>query len=120
MSETGSELILLVCGDSTCSQRTPRTLVSGLSPSDRQPTPSIIVRETGFPLITFFDASTEAIVLIDCNDTACSGDDETLRFIGSSDEGHTSLAMGLHGYPVLAYDGTSGTDAVSFSILAIE
>lgn len=120
LNDTGSELILLACEDLLCDESTRTTLTAGLTPSSLQQRPSIIVRESGFPLVAYFDTNFEAIAIVDCNDQLCSGGDETHRIIDSSERGNTSMTLGPHGYPVLAYDGPAGTNNVTVSILAIE
>ena len=59
-----------------------------------------------FPVISYYDATVQALKVAKCNDQACSGSDESIVTINDPDSKvswGTSIAIGSDGFPVISY-----------------
>jgi len=64
----------------------------------------IAIGTDGLPVLAYHDTVTDTIVVAKCNDTACSGNDETITAIDSEPAvQELSLAIGADNFPVLSY-----------------
>ena len=71
---------------------------------------SIAIGTDGFPIITYSDVSADHLKVVKCDDPACADEGETISIIEDlSGEfpnqlgHHSSLAIGLDGFPVISY-----------------
>lgn len=66
---------------------------------------SLILDGNGYPIISYYDVSNGHLKVAHCNDSDCSGNDESLQTVDSvGDVGqYTSLALNNNGYPVISY-----------------
>lgn len=120
-SQTGTEFALLQCGNWSCSSgNQSRTLINGLTAQSPQPVPAIVVRPSGNPLIAFYSESSDALYLVNCDDPSCAdGNDTPFPFDGDVAAGASaSLAIGPHGHPVMAYEGSG--NVIKLAVLALE
>jgi len=72
---------------------------------------SIAVRDSGNPIISYYDATNGDLKFFDCTDTACSsGNAFTLDGSGGDNVGRdTSIAIRANGNPIISYrDSTNG------------
>lgn len=93
------------CDDTACSSGTART-VDGVSAATALGLhTSIAVRDTGNPIISYWDAINAALKVYDCADPACaSGTAQTLDGSGGDEVGRfTSIAVRGTGNPIISY-----------------
>lgn len=67
---------------------------------------SLAIGTDGFPVISYFSRGQKALKVTKCNDVACTGNDETVSTVDDPDNelgGHTSLAIGTDGFPIISY-----------------
>jgi hypothetical protein len=71
---------------------------------------SIAIGDSGYPVISYYDASNDDLKVAACTTTDCSGTPTITTVDSDGDVGHdTSIAIGSNGYPVISYwDGTNG------------
>jgi len=63
---------------------------------------SIAIGTDNFPVISYWDENANMLKVAKCNDTACSGNDETITSVTSG--GHkTSIAISQDGFPVISH-----------------
>ena len=88
------------CSNTACSAGTARTLDSGGLVGEYS---SIAIRDSGLPIISYYDAGNEGLKAFDCSNTACSaGTARTLDSGGSVGE-YTSIAIRDSGLPIISY-----------------
>jgi hypothetical protein len=67
---------------------------------------SIAVDDDGFPVISYYDQTAQALKVAKCNDSACAGGDELISVVDSPNQlggRYTSIAMPGDGLPVISY-----------------
>jgi hypothetical protein len=101
---TNSALKLAHCNDANCSGN-DESLQTIDNNGHIGTYNSLVLDAAGYPVISYYDGTNSALKLAHCNDTACSGSDESLQtlisgaFIGES----TPLVLDAAGYPVISY-----------------
>jgi hypothetical protein len=71
---------------------------------------SLAIGADGFPVVSYWDEAGADLMVLKCNDVACSGSGDTATAVDSaSDVGSfSSIAIGTDGFPVISYkDATS-------------
>jgi hypothetical protein len=66
---------------------------------------SLAIGTDGFPVISYYDLSNSALKVAKCNDVACAAGGETITQVDNAATvgQHTSIAIGLDGFPVISY-----------------
>jgi hypothetical protein len=74
---------------------------------------SIVIGSDGLPVISYRDASADALRVLHCGDSDCSGGN-TLELVDDSgtDGNDSSLTIGVDGLPVISFLGTSSSELV--------
>jgi len=106
------EGILLVakCGNPSCSSgNTTTTIDDSLGVTTGYT--SLAIGTDGYPVISYWDFDDNDLKVAKCNDVACSGQDETITLVDSIEAvgGHSSIAIGTDGNPVIAYRDASNS-----------
>ena len=110
---THASLLVAKCNDPACSGGDdPVDLIEpGFMPFVGKYN-SIAIGNDGFPVISYYDTELGNLKVAKCNDTACTGGNETITTVDdhANDVGqYTSIAIGTDGFPVIGYyDATSG------------
>jgi len=69
---------------------------------------SIAIGADGLPVMSYFDATAQALKVAHCNDVACAGGNETITTVDDPLNGSvgsfTSIAIGADGVPVISYN----------------
>jgi len=63
---------------------------------------SIVIGTDNFPVISYSDGNANMLKVAKCNDTACSGNDETITSVTFGGR-HTSMAISQDGFPVISH-----------------
>ena len=63
---------------------------------------SIVIGTDGFPVISYWDEDANMLKVAKCNDTACTGNDETITSV-TSGGWETSIAISQDGFPVIGH-----------------
>ena len=61
---------------------------------------SIVIGNDNFPVVSYWDETANMLKIAKCNDTACSGNDETVTSVASGGR-QTSIAISQDGFPVI-------------------
>ena len=71
---------------------------------------AIAIGDDGFPVISYFDATSSALKVAKCNDAACSGGDETITTVDDTGSVGTYTSITIRaGNPLISYrDETAG------------
>jgi len=95
-------LMLVKCTSQDCSsQNAPLTMDNGGIVGNYN---SIAVGLDGFPVISYYDLSNKDLKLVKCTSQDCSSFNTPLTLDSDDKVGiHTSIAIGLEGYPVMSY-----------------
>jgi len=66
---------------------------------------SVTIGADGFPVVAYEDVATGHLLMVDCNDIACDGGNETITTLDSTinDVYDTSIITGFDGDPIVAY-----------------
>jgi hypothetical protein len=96
-------LIVSHCGNPACSFGNGSTSVHDAAGVDLGSFPSIAIGSDKFPVIAYFDATDDVLLVVHCNDVACSGQDEGLTTADTGVAGPSSLAIGTDGLPIISY-----------------
>lgn len=103
---TSGLLKVAKCNDRACAgQNEIISTVDGLE-SEVGRFASLAVGGDGFPVISYFDDSSQALKVAKCNDAACSGGDETITTLDDASNSvgqFTSMAIGVDGFPIISY-----------------
>ncbi|GAI12222.1 unnamed protein product, partial [marine sediment metagenome] len=65
--------------------------------------PSIAIGTDGYPVISYYNASTIALMVAKCNNADCTAVSTTTLDSGGDVGQYTSIAIGTDGYPVISY-----------------
>jgi len=101
---SGQALKVAICTSALCTAASS-AVVDDLN--DAVWWPSMATGDDGFPVISYQGSG--KLKVAKCNDEACSGGDETITTIDDTDEftgGHSSIAIGVDGFPVISYHGS--------------
>jgi hypothetical protein len=99
---TNTALNVLHCNDVNCTppefpQTPDATNVVGL-------TSSVVLDFAGFPVISYYDVSDNALNVLHCNDANCAGAETPQSPDSAGDVGqYTSIALDASGFPVVSY-----------------
>jgi len=63
---------------------------------------SIVIGTDNFPVISYWDENANMLKVAKCNDTACTGNDETITNVTSGGQ-TTSIAISQDGFPVISH-----------------
>ena len=102
--ETAQRLKVAKCTTASCSTRTLSVVDDPANAVGRYT--SIAIGADAFPVISYYDDSSDALRLAKCNDAACAGSNETLTVVDDSAHNvgfFTSIAIGADGFPVISY-----------------
>jgi hypothetical protein len=66
-------------------------------------TMDMVLDADGFPVIAYRENNPSDIVLVTCNDVACSGNDETFSTTFGGGTNYLSLVIGADGFPMISY-----------------
>jgi hypothetical protein len=104
------ELRVAKCNDPACSGQ-DETITTVDSTGNVFYYTSIAIGTDGNPVIAYYyDSPNYDLMVAKCNDPACSGQDETITTVDSTNNvgQYASIAIGTDGYPVISYyDGSS-------------
>lgn len=102
---TNGNLKVARCNDKACAGgNEARTAVD--TAADVGAYPSLAIGLDGKPVVAYYHATDGNLRFARCNDPACAGQNESLATLDNAgDVGqHTSVAIGLDGVPVIAYN----------------
>ncbi|MFN8122162.1 MAG: choice-of-anchor D domain-containing protein [Thermoleophilia bacterium] len=95
------------CADASCTPGAPGPPVAADAPGDVGDHSAITVNAAGNPVISYHDTTNGDLKLMECNDRACTGGDETITVVDADNAGDASaIAMDAHDRPVIAYHST--------------
>jgi hypothetical protein len=103
--QTNGDLKVMHCNDPNCSGG-DETITSPDTGGDVGYYPSLVLDGTGYPVVSYYDATNGDLKVMRCNDPNCSGGDESMTSpdtggdVGSS----PSLALDASGNPVVSYE----------------
>ncbi len=73
---------------------------------------SLVLDDSGYPVISYFDETNDDLKLVHCNDIYCFGGDDAIAI--PDGDGHvgwyTSLALDLNGHPVISHSASFDGD----------
>jgi hypothetical protein len=100
---TNGRLKILRCGNTTCgSGNTVTTPVATNGVSGYFS--SIVLPTTGFPVVSYFNRSTNSLNILQCGNAACNSGNNSLTVPDSGNVGeYTTLALDAKGYPLVSY-----------------
>jgi hypothetical protein len=107
--ETNNDLKVAKCGNAACSSGNTLTAVDTTG-SVGQYT-SIAISTDGFPVISYWDQTTDDLNVAKCGNASCSASNtltsvDTAGTIGQ----HTSITLGVDGFPVVSYWNSGSSD----------
>ena len=101
-----SSLRLTKCNDVACTggDETNTTLQAGSGGGYT----SLAIGGDGFPVIATSDGQTGQLLVVKCNDPACTGDGDVITVVADDILAYVSLALGTDGFPLIAYERNLG------------
>lgn len=100
------DLTIVRCNDSNCSGG-DENITTPDTAGDVGRLLSLRLDAAGNPVVVYFDNSKADWKLMHCNDTHCSGNDESIVYLGIGRNGPTSFVIDAAGRPVFSFgDGT--------------
>ncbi len=107
---TNNDLKLVHCGDANCSAGNTINTVD--STGDVGDWPSLKLDSSGYPVIAYDDNGSGDLKLVHCNDANCSGGDESIVTVESTNDvgNNPSLQLDSSGYPVIAHTDVTNND----------
>jgi predicted regulator of Ras-like GTPase activity (Roadblock/LC7/MglB family) len=109
LGTTNGVLSVVKCGNAACS--------SGNTTTDIDTTPdvgqfsSIAIGSDGFPIISYYDSTSDNLKVTKCGDAACSSGNTTTAVDSTGDVGrYTSIAIGTDGLAIISYYDVTNTD----------
>ncbi len=108
-NSTDDDLMITKCGNSACSSGNTTIQISdGDNVGDDN---SIAIGTDGLPVISHYNSTDGDLMITKCGNTACSSGNTTTQISDGDTIGRfTSLAIGAHGLPIIAYRNQSDTD----------
>lgn len=107
---SNTALKLAVCFDLTCSTLIAQTTVD--NSGDVGTHTSMVLNSSGYPIISYRDASNTALKLAICHDPYCTSPSPTLITVDNLGNvgTHTSLVLNSSGHPVISYRDEASSD----------
>ena len=104
---TNGDLKVFDCDDAACEDGTARTLdnVGDFVGTDT----AIAIRDSGLPIISYYDDTTEGLKVFDCTNDACSNGTARSLDSGGDVGEYSAIAIRDSGRPIISYyDDTNG------------
>jgi len=103
--QTNGDLKVMHCNDPNCSGG-DETITSPDTGGDVGYYPSLVLDGTGYPVVSYYDATNGDLKVMRCNDPNCSGGDESMTSpdTGGDVGASPSLALDASGNPVVSYE----------------
>ncbi|WKZ81700.1 MAG: cell wall-binding repeat-containing protein [Acidimicrobiia bacterium] len=105
---TTTDLMLVRCSDPACAGSKTITTVDPNLSNGRYS--SLVLDSSGFPVISYHDASSGFLKLARCSNLTCTAKTLTTVDASFSVGSHTSLALDSSGLPVISYHDADGMD----------
>src|SRR3989338_4772390 len=102
---TNFDLKVMHCNDANCAGAN-ETITTVDSTGDVGQYTSLVLDSSGFPIISYYDATNFDLKVMHCNDANCAGANETITtadstgFVGQ----HTSIVLDSSGFPIISYN----------------
>ena len=108
---TNRDLKLTHCNDPNCSGGDESITSPDTAGSVGRFT-SLTLDSTGYPVVSYYDATNQNLKVMHCNDPNCAGGDESITSPDSAGAvgEFTSLALDASGYPVISYYDAANRD----------
>jgi len=108
---TNGDLKVLACNDRACTGD-DETITTVDAAGDVGGSASLALDDSGFPVISYYDATNDDLKVAACNDRACAGGDETITTVDAAGDvgGSSSLALDDSGFPIIAYHDATNDD----------
>ena len=102
---TAGALKVAKCNDPACTGYNETVSVLDNPATNLVGDPSIAIGADGFPVISYYDSTANALKVAKCNDAACTGGNETLTIVDdpTNDVGSSSSIAIIDGRPIIAY-----------------
>ena len=112
VDRTNGDLLVTHCGDLVCSNSTTSVVDNGVGTGDAYT--SIATGGNGLPVIGYYDTDDQSLKAAFCDDLACSGLNETIHTIDSTNVVGQYVSVGISAsssaVPVFAYHDASLLD----------
>jgi hypothetical protein len=101
-------LMVIKCGNAACSSGNTTTTIDSTNTVGQYS--SIAIGTDGFPVISYYYASSADLKVVKCGNAACSSGN-TITTVDSTDGvgDYTSIAIATDGFPIISYHDATGT-----------
>jgi len=101
---TNANLVVTKCGNAKCSSGNTTTAVD--SGGDVGQYPSIAIGWDGYPIVSYYDSTNNALKVAKCGNAACSLGNVLTSLVATNGR-YTSIAIGQDGMPIISYSDDS-------------